>query len=290
MCRSLQFNAALRGAVKRSYASCCVTIRHFRPLGPNGALPARRRSELLRLARNHSQVTVTDLAAQFGVSQDTIRRDLDLLAQRGLLERTHGGAVPAGLVPQDSPLDQRIASHKLAKQRIARAAAALIRDGETLMVNGGSTTLAFVSELGSRRDVTIVTNNLLLPAVAPLTAVRDLYVIGGQYRFESQVTIGAVGFPNVASISADTAVIGVGGITADALSTTLLVEAEMMRAMIESARRTIVVADSSKFGHSSFAQIISLDRVEILVTDEQPPEDLAQALAESRVETILAPA
>jgi DeoR/GlpR family transcriptional regulator of sugar metabolism len=98
-----------------------------------------------------------------------------------------------------------------------------------------------------------------------------------------------VGFANVPSISADTAVIGVGGITVDGLSTTLLVEAEMMRAMIGSASRTIVVADASKFGHSAFARIVSLDNVEVLVTDESPPEDLNQALAESRVEIVLTP-
>jgi DeoR family transcriptional regulator, fructose operon transcriptional repressor len=266
-----------------------VSNRNSQTPGPNGALPVRRRSELLRLARNHSQVTVADLASKFGVSPDTIRRDLDLLAERGLLERTHGGAVPAGMVTQDSPVDQRIVAHKPAKHRIARAAAALIRDGETLIVNGGSTTLAFASELGGRRDITIVTNNLLLPAVVPLAAVRDLYVLGGQYRFESQVTIGAVGFATVPGISADTAVIGVGGITVSGLSTTLLVEAEMIRAMIESARRTIVLADASKFGHSSFVQIVSLENVEILVTDEPPPDEVGQALAESQVETVLTP-
>jgi DeoR/GlpR family transcriptional regulator of sugar metabolism len=180
-------------------------------------------------------------------------------------------------------------AHKPAKQRIGQAAAGLVRDGETLIINGGSTTLAFARELGARRDVTIVTNNLRVPAAVPLGTVRDLYVLGGQYRFESQVTIGAVGFATVPSISADTAVIGVGGITVDGLSTTLLVEAEMMRAMIGSAIRTIVVADASKFGHSSFAQIVSLEHVEILVTDQPPPDDLAQALAEAQVQVLLAP-
>jgi DeoR/GlpR family transcriptional regulator of sugar metabolism len=235
-------------------------------------------------------VTVAELASRFGVSPDTIRRDLDLLAERGLLERTHGGAVPAGLVTEDSPLDQRIATHKPAKQRIGLMAATLVRDGETLMINGGSTTLAFAQELGAHRDVTIVTNNLRVPAAVPRSAVRDLYLLGGQYRFESQVTIGAVGFATVPSISADTAVIGVGGITVGGLSTTLLVEAEMMRAMIGSATRTIVVTDASKFGHSSFAQIVSLEHIEVLVTDEPPPADLAQALAESQVRVLVAPA
>ena len=95
--------------------------------------------------------------------------------------------MPAGLVTQDSPLDQRIVAHKPAKQRIARAAATLIRDGETLMVNGGSTTLAFASELGGHRDVTIVTNNLQVPAVVPLSAVRDLYgLCRAQKLFEAR--------------------------------------------------------------------------------------------------------
>jgi DeoR/GlpR family transcriptional regulator of sugar metabolism len=272
------------------YAPYCVTTRpSAAAAGPNGALPARRRSELLELAKNESQVTVTDLASKFGVSPDTIRRDLDLLAGRGLLERTHGGAVPASLVTQDSPLDQRIVAHKPAKQRIARTAAGLIRDGETLMINGGSTTLAFAGELGARRDLTIVTNNLQVPAAVPVDAVRDLYVLGGQYRFESQVTIGAVGFATVPNISADTAVIGVGAITVDGVSTSLLVEAEMMRAMIGAARRTIVLADASKFGHSSFALIVSLRHVEVLVTDQPPSGDVGQALAEAQVQLVLAP-
>src|SRR3989442_7139773 len=97
---------------RAEYAVSCVNDRPFAAPGPNGVLPARRRSELLELARNHSQVTVADLASKFGVSPDTIRRDLDVLAGQGLLERTHGGAVPAGLVNQDSPLDQRIVTHK----------------------------------------------------------------------------------------------------------------------------------------------------------------------------------
>src|SRR2546421_1305237 len=124
------------------YAGSCVTTPPS-ATGSNGTLPARRRNELLQLARNHSQVIVAELASRFGVSPDTIRRDLDLLAERGLLERTHGGAVPAGLVTQDSPLDQRIIAHRPAKQRIAGTAAGLILEGETLPINGRPTTPAF---------------------------------------------------------------------------------------------------------------------------------------------------
>jgi DeoR/GlpR family transcriptional regulator of sugar metabolism len=256
------------------------------------ALPARRRAELVRLARSRGQVTVAELVTLFDVSPDTVRRDLDFLAERGLLARTHGGAVPADdLAMRDAPLAERLSAHKAAKTRIARAAAGLIGDGETLIVNGGSTTRAFAGELSPRRDLTVVTNNLSIPPVLPGEAVRDVYVLGGQYRAELQVTIGEVRFAPISGISADSAVIGVGGISAAAgLSTTMLAEAVMMAQMMDAARRTIVLADASKFGHNAFAHIVPLDRVHILVTDTTPPPDLAQALAVAGVDVVVAAA
>jgi DeoR family transcriptional regulator, fructose operon transcriptional repressor len=257
---------------------------------PDNALPSRRRAELVRLVRSRGQVTVTELAALFDVSMDTIRRDLDLLAERGLLTRTHGGAVPLdALAMRDTPFAERLNAHKVAKSRIGRAAAALVGDGETLIMNGGSTTRAFAAELVGRRNLTVVTNNLSLPAVLSGDAVRDVYVLGGQYRPESQVTIGEVRFAPVSGISVDTAVIGVGGITAHAgLSTTLLAEAVMIEAMIGTASRTIVVADASKFGHNAFAHIVPLSRIHVLVTDVGPSAELRAALAEAGVEVLVA--
>jgi DeoR/GlpR family transcriptional regulator of sugar metabolism len=257
---------------------------------PDSPLPSRRRAELVRLVRSRGQVTVTELAALFDVSLDTIRRDLDLLAERGLLTRTHGGAVPLdALAMHDTPFAERLNAHKGAKTCIGRAAAALVGDGETLIVNGGSTTRAFAAELAGRRNLTIVTNNLSIPAVLSGDAVRDVYVLGGQYRPESQVTIGEVRFAPVSGISVDSAVIGVGGITARAgLSTTLLAEAVMIEAMIATASRTIVVVDASKFGHNAFAHIVPLSRVHLLVTDAEPGPELGAMLADAGVETLVA--
>ena len=256
----------------------------------DNALPSRRRAELVRLVRSRGQVTVTELAALFDVSLDTIRRDLDLLAERGLLTRTHGGAVPLdALAMHDTPFAERLNAQKVANERIGRAAAALVSDGETLIINGGSTTRAFAAELAGRRNLTVVTNNLSIPAVLSGDAVRDVYVLGGQYRPESQVTIGEVRFAPVSGISADTAVIGVGGITAHAgLSTTLLAEAVMIEAMIAAASRTIVVADASKFGHNAFAHIVPLSRIHVLVAEAEPPAELRAALVEARVEVLVA--
>jgi DeoR/GlpR family transcriptional regulator of sugar metabolism len=254
-------------------------------------LPARRRTELVRLARTRGQVTVAEIAGLFEVSADTVRRDLDLLAERGLLTRTHGGAVASdGLVTRDTPFAERLMTRKDAKARIARAAASLISDGETLIVNGGSTTRAFAAELHTRRNLMVVTNNLGIPPVLGGEAVRDVYVLGGQYRAEAQVTIGELGFAPVPGISADTAVIGVGGVSVAAgLSTTLLAEAAMIAAMIAAARRTIVLADASKFGHNAFAHIGALAQAHVLVTDAAPPPDLAHALAEAKVDVVVAP-
>jgi DeoR/GlpR family transcriptional regulator of sugar metabolism len=253
------------------------------------ALPARRRSELLRLVRARGQITVAEIAAQFEVSADTIRRDLDLLAENGLLHRTHGGAVAAGsLVGADAPYAQRLNAHKVAKTRIGHAAARLISDGETLLINGGSSTLAFAGELTGLSGLTVVTNHLGLTAALPPRTVRDIYLLGGQVRAEANVTLGPVAFAGTERISADTAVIGVGGLSCTGLSTTLLAEGSMIAGMMSACRRTIVLADSSKFGHNAFAHIAPLGRVHILVTDTAPPPDLTAALAEACIEVVLA--
>ena len=254
-------------------------------------LPAKRHVELVQLIRARGQMTVNDLASHFAVSGDTVRRDLDLLADQGLLKRTHGGAVAMdNLVHQDSTFTQRMGTRVPAKRRIARAASRLIGDGETLLINGGSTTKFFAGELVERRNLTVVTNNLGLPSTLPADCFSNVYVLGGEYKADAQVTVGPVGFVSAGSISVDSAVIGVGGVTVkEGLTTTVLEECSMILAMICAARRTIVLADASKFGHSSFAHIAPLTRIEVLVTDEPPPADLAQALREARVEVIVAP-
>jgi DeoR/GlpR family transcriptional regulator of sugar metabolism len=253
------------------------------------ALPARRRSELLKVAKIRGSITVAEIAAEFAVSADTVRRDLDYLASRGLLTRTHGGAVPVdGFMDRDAPLTKRINARVGEKARIARAAAALVVDGESLIINGGSTTRAFVAELGARRNLTIVTNSLGVPSAVPPNAARAVYLLGGHVRSELQVTIGAVGFPEAGPISADTAIIGVGGVSVRGLTTTILEEAAMITAMMQSARRVIVLADAAKFGASVFAHIAPISGMHVLVTDSPPPADLAAALDEAEVEVVVA--
>jgi DeoR family glycerol-3-phosphate regulon repressor/DeoR family fructose operon transcriptional repressor len=261
----------------------------MKPIQSDPALPAKRRSDIARLAKQLGQITVTDMSARFEVSLDTIRRDLDILADQGLILRTHGGAVPSeSMAAADSPFEQRISARQDAKERIGRAAAKLVAPGETLIVNGGSTAVAFAASLGDLTRLTIVTNNLGLPSAFPASAVANLYLLGGEIRSGAHITLGPVGFVGTRQIAADTAVIGIGGITEDGCSTSRIEEASMIAAMIAAARRAIVIADSAKFGRTGFAVIAPLDKIDVLVTDAEPSGKLREALDAAGVRLVIA--
>src|ERR1700730_12145201 len=199
----------------------------------DGSLPARRRFELIRLAQRQGQLSVADLSSQFGVSADTIRRDLDLLSVRGFVRRTHGGAVPADyLVQGGSTSAQRTGARIAEKTRIARCAAELIQDGESLILNGGSTTRLFAFEVAGKRNLTVITNALGIPAALSREAVRDIVVVGGEYRTESHSTVGSVAFCGSVAVSADSAILGVGGVSQKGLSCGLLQHATMAASRI----------------------------------------------------------
>jgi DeoR family fructose operon transcriptional repressor len=255
-----------------------------------GALPGRRRALLTAFIDEHGQATVAELAEAFNVSSDTVRRDLEWLAKRGAVSRTYGGAVSMGApATADTSFSDRSSVHSDEKERIALAAAERIADGETVILNGGTTTLAVARALGERRNLTIVTNNLRLPSALPPSAVRDVYLLGGSCRLASNVTIGPVTFPGTEGISADIAVIGVGGVSArSGFTTSNLQEAQMMAEMMASAQRTMVVADSSKFGRSAFAHIVRLEAAASLITDSGPGGELLDALSAAEVELVVA--
>lgn len=253
----------------------------------NGSLPARRRIELIRLAKREGQLSIAQLSSQFGVSPDTIRRDLDLLSGRGLVRRTHGGAVASDCLVLSSP--QRIGQRIAEKTRIAQCAVELIENDESLLLNGGSTTQLFASELVGKKNLTVVTNSFGIPPALPRQAVRDIIFIGGEYRPESNTTVGPIAFCGAIPVNVDTAIVGVGGIAQDGLYTSLLQDASMTASMIGHARRTIVLADSSKFGRRLLGHIASLNRIDVLVTDSAPPRDLMSTLVQLNVQVVVAP-
>ena len=246
-------------------------------------LPVKRQRDLLRLLRVRGQLTIREVASHFKISVDTARRDLDLLARQGVLNRTYGGAVPP-----DKPASQggkRLprATSSFEKTCLARLLGRLIKDGETLLLNGSFTTRCCAEALGSR-NVRLVTNSLDLPF--ELITGADVCVLGGKCRPDARVTVGPMIISGI-NINADFAVIAVDGIMAkEGLSANLLEEALMASEMIAAAQRTIVVADSSRFGKRSFARIGPIESMQILITDKEPPADLAHALREAGVEVI----
>jgi len=254
----------------------------------SGDLPAARQTKLVELVNEKGQVTVSELVSRFGVSRDTIRRDLTQLEARRLILRTHGGAVSADrTVTTTTPLSSRMDTEVSAKQRIGRAAASLIRDGETLIINGGSTTTYFVTELSERHDLTIVTNNLRVLPALPDQCLRAVYLLGGTYLQSTQSVVGFDGFASMPLISVNTAVIGVAGISAAGFSTGTIEEAHATRAIMQTSRRSIVVADRSKFNVVAFAWIAELQRIEHFVTDAMPDDALRAALEEAEVEILV---
>jgi DeoR family fructose operon transcriptional repressor len=255
-------------------------------------LPAGRKARLAAYVAEAGQVTVATLAEHFGVSIDTIRRDLDQLSAEGVLVRTYGGAVSLSTVSRlDRAVDVRLSLQEAEKEKIAALAASLVQDGSTIMINGGTTTLALARHLHSHRDLTVATNNLLVPPALSPSAIRDLYVFGGAVRPITLATIGPVSLRVAGGteldIRCDLALVGVGAISVDAgYSTSNVGEATMMREMMSRAARVAILADSSKFGRRLFAQISELGKANYLITDSSPPSELLAALIENDVEVI----
>jgi DeoR/GlpR family transcriptional regulator of sugar metabolism len=256
-------------------------------------LPAGRRAELAAYVAQSQQVTVAQLAERFDVSPDTVRRDLQELHQDGLVVRTHGGAVSVRASANERRLDDRLRLHTEAKDRIGALAATLVADSSVIMLNAGTTTLAVVRHLRDHRNLTVATNNLRIPTEISPDILRDFYIFGGAVRLRGQATVGAVRFQSQSGrdlqLQCDLAIVSVGAVSGDVgYSTSNVSEAVMMGEMMDRATRVAVLADSSKFGEPLFAQVAELGRATYLVTEKQPPTDLADALRAAGVQILVA--
>ena len=252
-------------------------------------LPAGRKAEIASFVAEVDQVTVAMLSTRFGVSSDTIRRDLDQLDADGVLVRTHGGAVSrSAMVATEKKLDVRMQLHIAAKEKIGALAATVVDNASVIMINAGTTSLALARHLRNHRELTIATNNLRIPAEVSPKAVNDLYLFGGAVRFAGQSTIGPVNF-RVAGrgsdleLRCDLALISVGAVSIDGYSTSNVAEAVMMGEMISRAAKVAILADSSKFGRPLFAQVAELGNADYLITDEEPSAEISAALRRAGV-------
>jgi DeoR family transcriptional regulator, fructose operon transcriptional repressor len=254
-------------------------------MGP-GPLPAERRRRILQLLRERGAVRASELATELGVSDVTVRRDLQALARRGLLERSHGGASPPGGTPAIAVPTEHAAS----KRAVGRAAAALVQPGETVFLNGGSTALEVFRHLSG--PATVVSNNVLA-ALEPVVRDVELILLGGHVRTDpaERTVVGPFATETLRRTFATRAVLGVGGISAGAgVTTPIAAEAEIARLMIEQTRGPVVVAaDESKLGAVSDFAVCPLELVDVLVTDADPPALEREALERAGVQIVLTP-
>jgi DeoR family transcriptional regulator of aga operon len=248
-----------------------------------GMHQAERLSAILAELSEDGGVEVATLSSRFHVSSATIRRDLELLENQRLLARTHGGAVPLGVV-YELPLRYKGARHHDEKRRIAEAAAALVTDGMSIGLTGGTTCTEVAREIVDRERLTVVTNALNIASELAVRPNLKLVVTGGTARPESYELVGPLAEQSLAGLHLDLVVIGVDGIDAVGGCTTHHeVEAHTNLALIERADRVVVVADSSKIGRAAFARICDIRLVHELITDRGADKGSLRALREAGV-------
>ena len=247
---------------------------------------ADRLSRILERLSAAGSVGVVDLADDLGVSAATVRRDLALLGDQRLLARTHGGAVAHGVL-YELPLRYRSARHQEEKARIARCAAQLVPDGAAVGMTGGTTTTEVARALSDRR-LTVVTNSLSIASELAVRPNLKLVVTGGVARPESYELVGPLAEGALATLNLDLVLVGVDGISVDeGFTTHHEVEAHTNHALIDRARRVVVVADSSKLGQVAFARICGLDDVDELITDGDAAPAEVEAVRAAGLEVTL---
>jgi DeoR/GlpR family transcriptional regulator of sugar metabolism len=254
-------------------------------------LSEQRRRKILDLIEQKSQVTVRDLVERFSISAVTARADLDALSSQGIVVRSHGGAVRQVEASQEFPLRLKQTLHHAEKVRIGRAAAELIQDNETVILDSGTTTAEIARQLKARRlrSVTIITH--ALNVAYELLDATDVYVImiGGLLRPVSCSFVGPQAEAMLREFHADRLFLAVDGFDLETgPSTPDVLEAQLNSLMVRISKEVNVVADFSKLGRRSVSRIGSLSDVHRLVTDNRAPADFIENLRRSKIEVITA--
>lgn len=254
--------------------------------------PNLRRERIEQVVRERERVTVEALAELLGTSRETIRRDLTELAERGRVRKIHGGATvsePRVLDPDvEGSFQGRLMENADAKRTVARRAIQLFQPGDTLFVDTGTTTLWFAEELSTATGLTIITNSTAIAALAARGQSNSTFLIGGEYRADGTENLGPLAVEQIGQFHAIHAVLAVGSIETVGILDYDVREADVARAMIAQAKSVTVLADASKFGRGGLIKVAPLDAVARVVTDAEPPADIARALKDAGAEIIVA--
>ena len=251
-------------------------------------LNEERRRAILDLLGHQGRVLVTELSRQFETSQVTIRKDLEILHAHGLVHRTHGGALPSreGAL-EDPTLREKEKLHHQEKLRIAENAAERVKEGQVLILDSGTTTTAIARALRTFTNLTIITNAVNIAAELAGTQV-EVILTGGTLRTNSFSLVGPIAEETLRRLSADILFLGVDGFDVHfGLSTPNLLEAKVNRVMVEVAKKTVAVCDSSKFGRRSLSLIVPPSALHEVITDRGTPKSDLRVLKQAGIEVTL---
>jgi DeoR family transcriptional regulator of aga operon len=247
-----------------------------------------RQQQLTRLFERNGRLSVAQICGQFGISEATARRDLDVLAEQGHIQRVHGGAILVRRAAPEEPMLRRSYEQETEKERIGRAAASLIQDGETVCLGSGTTVLQVAQNLLGR-NITVITNSLPVINLMAEQSNISLVALGGVLRDSELSFIGHITENALAELRADRVLIGTRALSLEqGLTNDYLPETLTDRAILKIGREIIIVADHSKCGLVSTAFLAPLSAMHVLVTDRGTDSDFVYALKEQGVNVIVA--
>jgi DeoR family galactitol utilization operon repressor len=239
---------------------------------------------VLDLLVEEEGISVTDLGKRLDVSAVTVRNILNQLSEKGVVVRTWGGATPA-FHPE---IVERQRSNPAAKAAIAARGAQYVQDSDAIMVEAGTTTSLIGRHLLGKRDVHVVSNSMLFVPFARANPALRLTIVGGSFHAVTESLVGPLALRELEQFHVHTAFVGTDGFSVASGATTHLVEgAEIVRTMRAHADRTVLLADSSKYGRVGFARVLDLREIDVIITDDGLPQDAREEIAETGVELIL---
>lgn len=243
---------------------------------------SERRREITTMIRSRGSVQVAALSEMFNVSMQTIRKDLHFLEERGVATRAYGGAISSEVVnaPVEPAIETKRVTHVEAKERVGRLAAGMVRPGESIMLDSGTTTLQVARFLPDDEDLTVVTNDFDVLSVLVQKRKIKIVMLGGELRRRNMAFYGAQTVAALDDLLLDKVFLGVDGLDIErGVTTHHEPEAQLNRRMVETAREVIAVTDASKFGKICLHRIIGLGDVDALVTDTAAPDYIDEAAA-----------
>lgn len=256
---------------------------------PRSLYAAERQDAIVREARNSGRVEVSLASEKLGVTPETVRRDLTVLEQRGLLRRVHGGALPVMQTEREPNILTRLQHGEAEKNLIAQRAIQELPSQGSILLDSGTTTLALARILPADLGLSVVTNSIHIAAVLANRKDIDLHLLGGKIREVTGAAVGSWALGALHDTQVDAAFLGANGFSVDhGVTTPDLAEADVKRAMVACARRPIVLAESSKAGRIQFQRFARIDDIAMLITDSNLDDETAEDLDAEGMEVVRA--